>query len=225
MYRELNNIDREMSVNQMTGRVSKAMNLKWLLWYCTLILIAGCATSQITVQSITPDLNIRHADTSLTKRVSIAVEVFKMASNGEQENIIGEAKTGWYNADTQIVSDEPIGNIVTNAIRKGFKEAGFILVNRDEATYIVSGAIEEFHVKEYATGWAPEYSKAYVRYDVIISNSEGNPVWANTIEGSAISDTSITDTTHNNIPTLTAALQKSVESLFSDRSLWKAISK
>jgi hypothetical protein len=84
--------------------------------------------------------------------------------------------------------------------------------------------VEKFWVDEYATGLSLEYSKASVRYDIIIKNSQSATVWANTLDMFKTSGKSM-DTTGNNIPTLLLALKESVEAIFRDQTFWNAFPK
>ncbi len=204
--------------------MEKILRLRYIFLYLIISLLTSCASSTIRVQSISPALNIRKAAITDTKQIKIAVDEFEVSSIGPRDNIIGEAKTGAFNTKTNIVSDKPVGIIFTNAFKKAITESGFVITNQKDADYIIHGTIEKFWVDEYATGLSLEYSKAYVKYDVLIRDLKGNIVWANTLEEFKTSGKSM-DTTENNIPTLTLALQESLESIFKDNKFWDVISK
>ncbi len=197
-------------------------SLSYLLQICILLVASGCAGT-MRAGSISPDLNIDKTVNSAAA-TKVAFEPFRITSKDQTENIIGEAKVGLVNSKADIVSDEKVSSIVADAVRKGFQDAGFNIADPKEANFIVSGMIERFWVDEYATGLSLEYSKASVRYDLIIRNMQGATVWANTLDAYKTSDKSM-DTTHNDIPTLSLALKESVEAIFKDQSFWKAISK
>lgn len=162
----------------------------------------------------------QHVD-DVGKRIEVAIGEFDAKNDQLRQNIIGEAKTGFFNSKTPIVSTEPVTSIFRDAIEKGFEEAGFVIVDRQSADYIVSGTIESFWVDEYATGFSLEYSKAYVRYDMFVKTPEGEIVWANTQEQYETSDNSLEATAHN-IQTLRQALENSIETIFADNRFWSA---
>ncbi len=199
-------------------------NLKshlYFLSFCVLIFTQGCAQT-LQIDSINPDLNI-NTTTKLTGNSKTAIESFKIHSKAHQY-IVGEAKVGFVNSKADIVSTEEVGSIVANAVKKGFRAAGFHVVDLRDADFIVSGVVEKFWVDEYATGLSLEFSKASVRYDVIIRDRHGATIWANSLDLHKTSDESL-DATEDDIPTLSLALKESVESIFRDQSFWGAIYK
>jgi hypothetical protein len=187
-----------------------------------LIFIAGCAGTR-RVDTIIPILNIGK-NSNVPSNTKVAFEPFKLTSKDQEENIIGEAKLGFFNSSATIVTTEKINSIVASALKKGFLDAGFYPADPGEADYTVTGVVEKFRVDEYATGLSLEYSKASVKYDIIVKNKKGNAVWANTMEAFKTSPTSM-DTTHNNIPTLSLALKESVEAIFRDQTFWNTFRK
>jgi hypothetical protein len=200
------------------------MKLKYSIYIFLSLLMVGCGTSKpINVKLTTPDLYIR-PENILKKQIKIALEELKISPSIPPDNIIGRAKTGMFNVSADLVADEPINVIVTKALKKGFEQAGFKVVDLKDSNYMVEGSIEKFWVDEHATGWSFEYAKAYVRYDLIIRKPNGGTVWANTIEKFKVSRKSM-DSSSSIIPTLTLALRDSVESIFEDQSFWKAFLK
>ena len=200
------------------------IKLKYFIYILSLLLMTGCGTSKpVNVKLTTSDLYIR-PENILKKEVKISFEELKIGPSIPSDNIIGRAKSGMFNVTTDLVVDEPTNIIVTKALKKGFEQAGFKIVDLKDANYIVQGSVEKFWGEEHATGWSPEYAKAYVKYDLIIRKPNGITVWANTIEMFKVSRKSM-DSTSLIIPTLTLALRDSVESIFEDQSFWKAILK
>jgi hypothetical protein len=193
-----------------------------LFFSFVLFFSAGCAQT-LRVDSISPDPQVG-GPVSLASNVKVAFEPFKITSKDQQENIIGEAKVGLVNSIANIVSTEQVTSMVANAVKKGFRDAGFNIVTLSDAGFIVMGMVEKFWVDEYATGLSFEYSKASVRYDIIIRNRQGATIWANTLDVYKTSDQAM-DTTENDIPTLSVALKESVEAIFKDQSFWNAISR
>lgn len=194
----------------------------YLLSIGVLFLASGCAQT-LRVESISPDLNVSKTN-KVENNISVAFEPFKITSKDQKENIIGEAKVGLVNSKADIVSTEQVSSIVAGAVKKGFRDAGFNVVDLRVADFIVTGMVEKFWVDEYATGLSLEYSKGSVRYDIIIKNRQGSTVWANTQDIFKTSDKSM-DTTENNMPTLSLALKESVEAIFKDRAFWNAFAK
>ena len=196
--------------------------LFFILFSCVLFFTSGCAQT-LRVDSINPDLNVANTG-NLSGNAKVAFEPFKLASKNQEENLIGVAKIGAFNSEAQIVSTEKVSNIVASAVKRGFRDAGFNLVDSGDADFIVTGLVEKFWVDEYATGLSFEYSKASVRYDIIIRNRQGATAWANTLDVFMASEKSV-DTTVNNMPTLSLALKDSVEAIFKDQTFWNAFQK
>lgn len=198
------------------------IKLKYFIFIISLLIMTGCGSSRpINVKLIPLDLDIR-PENILKKQVKIYIEELKISPSMPTDNIIGKAKTGFFNVTTNLVADKPISTIVTKSIKEGFEQFGFEIVDRQDANYILQGTVEKFWVDEHATGWSLEYSKAYVRYDLIIRKSNRDAIWANTIEKFKASSKSI-DASPSIIRTLSLALRESVESIFEDQSFWKAI--
>jgi hypothetical protein len=174
------------------------------------------------VQFTEPSFNVSQSNKRGNREIKVAIAEFDTKTNNLQNNVIGEAKTGLFNSKTPIISTEPITAIFQKTLQKGFKNYGFIVTDAQSADYIVDGTVERFWVDEYATGLSLEYSKAYVRYDLLIQTTGGKIVWANTQEKYETSSTSW-DATDHSISTLRIALQKSVESIFNDSSFWTSV--
>jgi hypothetical protein len=200
-------------------------NLKFLFYflYISILLFAlGCAQT-LRVESISSDLNVGKSNNG-ANNARVAIEPFKVNSKYQKDNVIGEAKVGLVNSKADIVSNEPVSSIVTSEVKRGFRDAGFNVVDLRDADFIVTGMVEKFWVDEYATGLSLEYSKGSVRYDMIIKNRQGATVWANTLDAFKASEKSM-DTTENNIATLSLALKESVEAIFRDQTFWNAFTK
>lgn len=187
-----------------------------------LIVATGCAQT-MRVNLISPDLNIGRV-TNLAGNVKVAFEPFEINSKDQKDNLIGKAKVGFFNSEADIISTEPVSSIIVNSVKKGFSAAGFTIVDLKDTDFIITGIVEKFWVDEYATGFSFEYSKASVRYDIIIKNRQNAPVWANTLDIFKTSGKSM-ETTGNDVPTLLLALKESVEAIFRDQTFWSAFSK
>ena len=199
--------------------------LPFLLSAAVLIFVSGC-TSTLKVKTSTPNLNItRQITDAPANHTTVSFEPFKIVSKDPvPQNVIGEAKVGPFNTPAKIIDSEPADKRVADAVKSGFQHAGFNLVDSQDADFTVSGAVERFWVDEYATGMSMEYSKASVRFDLLIKNRQGAIVWANTLEQFKTSDKSF-ETTANDLPTLSLALKSAVEAIFKDPTFWKAVAK
>jgi hypothetical protein len=196
--------------------------IKWSVLVCLFFFASGCA-SVMKVEWVSPDLTPRMIDQSL-KRTTVAVDPFVIGNMEQKSEVIGEAKVGFFNFSADIVPGESVGVIVAKGVADGFNKSGWIITKKEQADYIVTGIVDRFWVDEYATGLSLEYSKAAVRYDLIVKGRQGNTVWATTVESYKTSRTSL-DATDDDIPTLAEALKESVESVFSNDGFWAAIRK
>ncbi len=186
---------------------------------------AGCASSAMTVDTITPELALQADARATGRETKVAVEEFKAARDKNKKHLlIGEAKTGFFNGPTDILVSESPEQIVTAAIREACTKVGFRVVDAKDAQYVLGGQVENFWVDEYATGVSLEYAKAFVRYDVLVKDGTGRTIWGATKQ---VYETSgqCWDATAKNIPTLTQALDRTVRAIFEDESFWEALSK
>lgn len=202
------------------------MNRGWMcgcvLCLALVWLTAGCGSSSMSVGSITPVLGLQPR--AAAEGTKIEIGEFKDLRKNMDSNQIGEAKTGFFNASTRMISEEPVSLIVANAVKDGFEKVGFTVVGSGEGDYVVSGKVEKFEATEHATGLSLEYAKGYVRYDLLVQDGSGKTVWGTTLDKYEISET-CWDATANDLAVLTLALQHCVESVFADDSLWQVISK
>jgi hypothetical protein len=193
--------------------------------FSVLTLVSGCGGSTVTVDTITPKLALQPDARATAKGVKIAVAPFQAARDkNRKEDVIGEAKTGFFNVPGPIVAREPPEQIVAAAVKEACAQVGFRLVEPKEADYVIGGQVEDFWVSEYATGVSLEYAKAYVRFDLVVRNAAGNTLWGNTLEKYETSEKGL-DATIDNIPTLTKALAAAVSSIFVNDGFWQALSK
>jgi hypothetical protein len=176
----------------------------------------GCA-STLKIKSIEPNIKVVNNIPITHKEINIAVNKFDVKDDKIKKNIIGQAKTGLFNFKSDIILEEPIVDLFQKAIKNGFEKSGYKIVEPNFADYIIDGIIEKCWVDEYATGLSLEYSKGYIRYDLIVKNSTGKTVWGNTIEEYQTSGKAM-DTTSNDIPTLKITLENSVKSIFTDKN-------
>ena len=124
------------------------IKLEYFIFIIFLLLMTSCGSSRpINVKLVTLDLDVR-PENILKKQVKIYIEEFKISPPMPPDNIIGKAKTGFFNVTTNLVADEPISTIVTKSIKKGFEQFGFEIVDRKDANYMVQGIVEKFWVEE-----------------------------------------------------------------------------
>jgi len=201
------------------------MKTNFIRSLCAIIVLAfasGCATS-MQVARIVPELSIHPDPARLAAPPgAVSVEPFKLTSPEQTDpKVIGEAKLGLLNTKARILSTDDIGALVTAAVEHGFRQAGFIVTNASNADYVVGGSVDRFWVDEYATGLSLEYSRATVRFDLMVKDRTGNSVWASTLDKFMTSERS-EDATEYDIPTLAGALGAAVEAIFQDPTFWKA---
>jgi len=136
---------------------------------------------------------------------------------------IGEAKTGAFNREAPILTQEAPGDIVRRFLVVAFDEMGINIALMDDAEVTLTGEIVHMWVDEYATGWHPEYSRARVSFDLFARDRDGKLLWAGRQDGTTISPTSQSDTTKQDQSTLENAISKAVNRLVEDRAFWNAI--
>ena len=189
-----------------------------------LLLAAGCGSSTMTVDPLTPSLSLPKDPRTADKELKIAVEEFTSARDKSREEFaIGQAKTGAFNTPTTLRTEESPEKMVTAAIRDVLAQTGFRLVEPQEADYVLAGQIEDFWVDEYATGVSLEYAKAFVRFDVLLKDKNGNILWGDTKEQYRTSERCLDATTYD-IPMLIGALTVTATSIVDDQSFWRALS-
>lgn len=192
---------------------------------CIASLAAGCGSSTMTVDPVTPNLAIQKDPRATGKELKLSVEEFKSARDTKRgELAIGEAKTGAFNTSTVLLAEESPEKMVTAAVRDALVKAGFSLVESQNADYVVAGEVSNFWVEEYATGASLEYAKAFVRFDVTLADKNGKILWGTTKEKYQTSS-QCWDATAQDIPMLTSALTQTVAFIIDDQSFWLALSK
>jgi hypothetical protein len=185
--------------------------------------ISGCMSQmQVKPEELTGS-QVYTMNRPPSKPIKIAVADFSLKT-GKPANEIGEAKTGMFNVPAPIRLEQPANLMVSNAIRGGLSSMGHQIVALGEADYNLDGTIETIWVEEYATGMSFEYAKANVKYDVILRDRNGKSLWGTSIEVFKTSGKSL-DATHDDLPTLRAALDESVSKLLEDASFWNALLK
>lgn len=183
---------------------------------------AGCGSSKVRIPTISVTVDVKNSFVD-HEGPSVRVHMFDSAL-GEDSDIIGEAMTGVFNNPADIILEEPVCDVVTRTVTAGFEKAGFQVVDSNDANYDVRGTVERFWVDEFCNGVTLEYSKAAVRFDVYIVDSAAQTVWADSID--VYEDSGIVwDATESNIPTLTSALKRAVESIFTDKQFIEAMLK
>ncbi len=136
---------------------------------------------------------------------------------------IGEAKTGAFNRETPILSQEAPGDIVRRFLVVAFDQMGIETALLSDAEVTLTGEVVHMWVDEYATGWHPEYSRARVSFDLFARDRSGKLLWAGRQDGTMISPTSHSDTTKQDQSALESAILKAVNRLIEDRAFWSAI--
>lgn len=184
--------------------------------------VAGCGSSAMRVDTVRPDIGqVIHVDVS-ARTVRIAVGSFEITDPVLEHGIIGEAKTGFLNDSTDIICEQSVASILCDAFRQAIGKAGCSTVDTEDADYTLQGRIERVWVEEHATGHLPEYSKAYVKFDVLLSDVGGKTIWGHSVDIFKVSPDCF-EATEYNIPTLSAALKQGVEEVVSDSTFWKAM--
>jgi hypothetical protein len=136
---------------------------------------------------------------------------------------IGEAKTGAFNKDTPILTQEAPGDIVRRFLVVAFQQMRIKTALLEDADVTLTGEIVHMWVDEYATGWHPEYSRARVSFDLFARDRAGKLLWAGRQDGTTISQTSHSDTTKQDQSTLEDAISKAINRLVEDRAFWNAL--
>jgi hypothetical protein len=204
--------------------VRQRLHVTWLGWMAAALSLAGCGGSAVKVGTLSPSLQIEDQH-KVNGDIKVAVGPFEATSDRLKKKIIGKAKTGLFNADADIIANEPVESMVAAAIKNGLERAGFAVVDRPDAGYVLHGRVETFCVDEYATGMSLEYSKAHVKIEVLMDDATGKTVWGSTLDRYETSGSNLWDATDSDIPTLTKAFQFAVESIFKDEAFWKAVGK
>jgi hypothetical protein len=152
----------------------------------------------------------------------VAVKPFEVVDPVLKHNIIGEAKTGFLNNSSDILCEQPVGVILSDAFRAALGDAGLVVTDSGQVDYTLQGTIERLWVEEHATGHYPEYSKAYVQFDLLLSDSSGQSKWGHSVDIFKVSPDCF-EATGQNIPTLLAALQQAIDECLSDDGFWQAM--
>lgn len=182
------------------------------------LFLAGCGVATTRLNIIYKPLGIHRIGEEGTKLPTIYIQKFDVGKTIKDKYIIGEARTGFFNKKTPITSEKPIDEIITLALSKAFKKAGFIIDNDvSNADLLVNGTVDRLWVEEYATGFDLEYCRAIVRFDILVKEIKSNKIiWADSIIGHSTSRKTM-DATSQNEPTLADALQKAIGSIFEDK--------
>lgn len=205
--------------------MGKAASVVGLAAYFVILAAAsGCGSGTMAVAPITPSLAIQADARAADKGIKVAVEEFATARDNNKKFVVGEAKTGVFNALTNMVAKETPEQTVAGALREALAKTGFQVVEPKDADFVIGGRVQDFWVGEYATGVSLEYAKAYVRFDLTVKNVKGNIVWGDTLEKYETS-AQCWDATAQDIPTLTKALQDTVVAVLANDGFWKVLSK
>jgi len=187
-----------------------------------LLFFTGCGSQTMHVATIQPSVcQVVHVDASGAV-VKVAVNPFEIADPVLTHGIIGEAKTGFLNNSTDIICEQPMGVVLTDTLREAVRSAGLSLTDPEHADYVLAGTVERIWVEEHATGHYPEYSKAYVKFDVLLLGADGTEKWGHSVDIFKVSPDCF-EATAQNIPTLSAAIGDGVAEILSNRGFWEAM--
>ena len=153
---------------------------------------------------------------------TVRVLPFEGSGPGTTGDVIGEETAGMFNQPIPITSAEPGRVQITRAVRTGLQIAGFNVVDGETADYTLAGTATRFWVDEYATGWAPEYSRAAVEFELALRDRENRIVWAKAVEVNRRSGATFSDTSKANRVTLQQAVDAAVLEVLNDASFVSA---
>lgn len=195
-----------------------------------LVFLSGCGGAQIKGDFLNQSWLNDSIPISNQPEIPVKLYLSKFSLGNEITNpyLIGEAKTGALNSKSEVISDIPIQDIFYNALKDIFKKKGFIITgDQNSADLLITGEIQQFWVREYASGWTPEYAKAAVRFDILFKDSNNKVFWANSIDKEVKSNSlgSIFDATGSLLPTLKEALSQSIKQVINDSSLQAKLNK
>ncbi len=185
-----------------------------------LIVIVSCSAPKLLRTTPVREISV---PVVRNNTISFFVEPLTISPYIKNEQIIGEAKVGMFNEDDSISSEYKVSEFMSILFINSLIKAGFKPETKSKASIIISGQVDYFWVDEFATGWHPEYSRAFVQLDVILKNQSGAFLWAGSLVGRKLSKITVADTTAEDIPTLVEAAVLNIESLFDYRDFWESL--
>lgn len=198
--------------------------LKVLTLICALgFFVASCALPVLKSSSI-DKMIITPKRTSSTKQ-KLCISKITLPKYSSEENILGVARVGIFNSDEYITADKPIKDIMTNFICKSFNTAGFEITDCNKSDKSIEFKFEKLWIEEFADGYNLEYSKSFIKFDIILNDANGKPIWGTTIDKLLLSDKNLIDATNSNIPNFKSNLKQCIEQILNDDSFWDAIEK
>lgn len=199
--------------------------LKVLTLICAIgLFVSSCATKPVLKSSSIDKMIITPKRTSSTKQ-KLCISKITLPKYSIEENILGVARVGLFNSNEYITADKPIKDIMTNFISKSFNIAGFEITECNKSDKSIEFKFDKLWIEEFADGYNLEYSKSFIKFDIILYDANGKPIWGTTIDKLLLSDKSIIDATSSNIPNFKSNLKKCIEQIFNDNSFWDAIEK
>jgi hypothetical protein len=193
--------------------------LKAVVIVSLLIFLNGCGGAQIRGDFSNGTWFYEGPIKRLETPLKLSLSKFTLGGQITDPHLVGEAKTGALNSRSDVISNIPVQDIFYNSFNDAFKKMGFIVTDdKNSADLIVSGEIQQFWTREFATGWAPEYAKASIRYDIVFKNPAGKVFWAKSIDTEGKSDSlgALLDATGSLLPTLKKTLLQSIDQVIND---------
>ncbi len=129
---------------------------------------------------------------------------------------IGSAAVGAFNAPAPIVSAVPVEEQVRDALARALRGHGVLAEEPERAAYRIAVLVDQFAVREYATGSSPEHARACVAYDVLVRDAQGALRYARELEARIVTESTWSDATRLNEPALRQALRETLDALFAD---------
>ncbi len=201
-------------------RVLRALTLISLIG----LFLVSCAAKPVLKSSSIDKITITPQKTSSTKQ-KLCISKITLPKYSSEENILGMANVGLFNSEEYIKADKPIKDIMTNFISKSFSTAGFEISECNKSDKSIEFKFDKLWIEEFADGYNLEYSKSFIKFDIIINDANGKPIWGTTIDKLLLSDKNLVDATSANIPTFKSNLKQCMELIFSNNSFWEAIEK
>lgn len=191
-----------------------------LIQFTILFIVTGCAAPVFKTSDIA-DISIDHDRNANGVKICISSLEFQNSKNSE--NIVGQAKVGFFNARKDIISDTSLNFLLTDFFTKAFSSAGFIVTTSYQSDFNLNVAFEKLWVEEYANGFTYGYSKSHIKLDIILNNKAGKAIWANSVDKFKTTPQNSMDATKLDIPVLKSNLKSVIQTVLDDNSFWNAL--
>jgi len=153
------------------------------------------------------------------ERPRVFLHSIVLDSGGELESrTVGSAAVGSLNNYATIVSTVTVEEQVRDAMVRALRAHRVLAPEAEGSAYAMVVLVNQFSVREFVTGGSPEHSRASVAYDVLVRDAAGTLCFAREIEARVVSESSWSDATSLNEPTLRQAMRETLDTLFADAS-------